>query len=52
MDAPPSHHEEEDDDDQLFLDESDIIEEVPFDEEGPSSLSTYVYMFIHIYIYK
>uniref|UniRef100_A0A2N9FZF7 Uncharacterized protein n=1 Tax=Fagus sylvatica TaxID=28930 RepID=A0A2N9FZF7_FAGSY len=33
MDAPPSHHEEEDDDDQLFLDESDIIEEVPFDEE-------------------
>jgi hypothetical protein len=32
-------HDEEDDNGEVFLDEADIIHELPSDEEGPSSLS-------------
>jgi hypothetical protein len=38
MKSPTPHqHDEEDDDGEVFLDESDIVHELPIDEEGPSS---------------
>lgn len=65
MNRPSSHHEEgeeeegEENDAQVFLDESDIIHEVPLDEEGPSSLSlslalrvyVYICVYVHSYMY-
>lgn len=40
MNAPPSRlHDEEDDEGEVYLDEADIIQELPVDEEGPLSLS-------------
>ena len=56
--ASPHHEEEEEENDaQVFLDESDIIHEVPLDEEGPSSLSlalrvyVYICVYVHSYMY-
>ena len=50
--ASPHHEEEEEENDaQVFLDESDIIHEVPLDEEGPSSLSLALRVYVYICVY-
>ena len=58
--ASPHHEEEEEEEEndaQVFLDESDIIHEVPLDEEGPSCLSlalrvyVYICVYVHSYMY-
>lgn len=42
MNAPSPHHEDDEHEDEVFLEDSDIIEEINVDEEGRKKIQSFL----------